>query len=318
MSSLEEGRQFVDSHIIREDDIDWERWESEPERTKVKPASGFDDSVVDSFLAEQRIAGALWPWTKANNLGLRYRGGEVSGYCGINGHYKSLLMSQIALTLMNQGEPCLIASFEMQPVKTLHRAVRQSLNHSSPSAREIRAWSAWTDGKLWLYDHLGDVETRRVLAVCRYAAQELGVKHVLIDSLMKCVAESDNRNAEKQFVSKLVECAKTYGIHIHLVMHARKKESESDRIGKPDVYGGVDVVNQLDNLYLIQRNKRNETTEEGVRRLIDPMEPGVWLEVSKQRDGSFEGVISLWFNVDSLALQERPDQSWPKIITERF
>jgi hypothetical protein len=40
--------------------------------------------------------------------------------------------------------------------------------------------------------------------------------------------------------------------------------------------------------------------------------------VVKQRDGAYEGTFGMWFNVDSLALQERPDQSWPKIITERF
>jgi len=316
--TAEDGQRFIDARIIP-DSIDWSEWEHESEHRKVLPASSFDDAVVDSFLADEQHKGAMWPWAKANSVGLRYRHGEVSLLAGINGHMKSLLMSQVAVSLMAQGEPCMIASFEMAPAKTLHRAVRQSLNHREPHARDIRAWSAWTDGKLWLYDHLGDVQWRKVIAVCRYAAKELGVKHVFIDSLMKCVLATDDHTETKTFVSKLIDLSRECNIHVHLVAHARKKESELDRIGKPDVYGGVDIVNQVDNLIIIQRNKKNERNDEnGLRTLVDPSAPGVWLEVVKQRDGAYEGTFGLWFNVDSLALQERPDQSWPKIITERF
>jgi twinkle protein len=49
---------------------------------------------------------------------------------------------------------------------------------------------------LWLYDQQGTVTSQQVIAVSRYSALVLGVQHIFIDSLMKCVAGEDYYNAQ--------------------------------------------------------------------------------------------------------------------------
>ena len=70
---------------------------------------------------------------------------------------------------------------------------------------------------MWLYDQQGTVTTSQVVAVTRYCAMELGVTHVFIDSLMKCVAGEDDYNAQKSFVDELTALARDHNVHIHLI-----------------------------------------------------------------------------------------------------
>ena len=218
-------------------DFDWREYDVAPERTKVLPASSFEAALVEQLVGDKRHAGAYWPWDKANDLGLRFRPQEVTVYAGINGHRKSLIVGQIALHLMRQDERCLVASFEMAPHKTLERMVRQAAGGDWPSLRYVKAWSGWSDGRLWLYDHLGQCDARRVLAVARYAVQELAVRHVFIDSMMKVTRSVDDYNEQKQLLAQLCAFAMASSAHVHLVAHARKGKSEDDALEKFDIQG---------------------------------------------------------------------------------
>ena len=99
---------------------------------------------------------------------------------------------------MGQGQRVCVASFEMKPRKTLERMSRQWSGQSQvrigdhPDIIEgykdvIRQFSGWTDSRLWLYDQQGTVKPETIIAVTRYCAKELGIQHMFIDSLMKCV-----------------------------------------------------------------------------------------------------------------------------------
>lgn len=320
--SAERGAEFLDSlgdERIIPADFDWEQYADVEENNKVIPASRFAADVVRSFAGDVEVnVDPLWPWEKLNRLGMRFRPGEVTLYVGINGHFKSMTTGQIMLGLMEQNEPCLSASFEMRPVRTLHRMVRQSWGNAEAPLPYVKAWHEWTDGRLWLYDHLGDIHPRKVVAVCRYAARELGVRHFFIDSLMKCVAGTDDYTGQKLFVSSLADLAKETNTHVHVVHHARKAAKETDRIDKFSVRGGGEIVDQTDNLVLIQRNKQNEMHTDGGYGLVDPSKPGVWFEVAKQRDGSFEGTVGMWFNPQSLCLVEQQGTGWRRINVKPF
>lgn len=299
------GAAALDRRIIP-DNFDWRAYDVAPERTKVLPASAFEAQLIERFLGEARYEGALWPWNKANDKGLRFRRQELTVYAGINGHRKSMIAGQIALRLMQQDEPCLMASFEMPPAKTLDRMVRQSAGTSKPSLRYIKSWTHWTNDRMWLYDHLGFCEPRRVLAVARYAAAELRVRHIFIDSLMKVVAAVDDYTGQKQFVASLNALAMTYDCHVHLIAHARKGRDEKARLDKFDVKGAGEIIDQADNAVLVQKN-----LEEHPKVLGDYDQ---FVTVAKQRDGVYEGTFGLWFNTDALTFGEKSGGHWEPII----
>ena len=195
---------------IQDDVIDFAKYMQEPaEAAKVKPASHWRQALVDRFHNPQVTLNPVMPWSKTHNV-IQFRRKEVSLWAGVNGHGKSLLVSHVILGLMAQGEKACIASLEMPPEKTLERKVRQYAGLAVPSIQAIDDFIAFCDGRLWIYDQVGTVKAERLLAVLRYAADEKGITHFVIDSLMKCglPASGDSAwNQQKNFLDQLCSVA---------------------------------------------------------------------------------------------------------------
>jgi len=295
------------------DTFDWRSYDELPERSKVKAASAYVDEVVDAFYGANETRGAYLPWEKSQDK-FRIRKSEVTLYAGINGHFKSTIASQIGLGLMRQGDPILICSFEMKPSATMQRMTRQAAATDEPAIPYIRKFHAWTDGRLWIYDHFGTCEPNKAIAVCQYAAKEFHVKHFIIDSLMKCIRGQDDYNGQKIFVGDLCTLALAYDAHVHLVAHARKGQHEGDALTKFDVKGAGEISDQVDNVMLIQRNKRKEAAAE--RGDADDS-PDLFINVCKQRHGAFEGTLGLWHDRRSGAFVERSGATANPLILAR-
>ena len=267
--------------------------------------------VVDIINGEHVAIGENLPWSKTHSI-VQLRPGEVSVWCGINGHNKSMITGQVALWLSRHTK-VLMASLEMKPQATLMRMIRQASGTDSPSQAFAEKFLNWETANLWLYDQLDTVEGVRILGMIHYAAQKLGIKHVFIDSLMKCGIGTDDYNGQKEFIDRLCWVAKSENIHIHLVHHVRKGGKETDKPGKFDVRGASEIVDLVDNLFICFRNKAKETKKRSGQS-FDDQEPDLSLTVAKQRHGEWEGPINLWFHEQSLQFVSRPNcgaMPWP-------
>lgn len=296
------------------DDIDFSRYLRDTQtKTLVRKASAYLEQMEDYLLNGPGTAGDLLPWAKTDG-DVRLRPGEVSIWAGVNGHGKSLKVGQIVLGLMRQRRRCLIASFEMKPKVTLARMCRQASQGSSPSSEFNRQFARWTDELLWMYDHQGMVAADQVAAVCRWASQELGMQHIVIDSLMKCVRGEKDYDAQKDFVDQLTVIARDTEMHIHLVHHLRKGDNEDDIGGKFDLKGSGSIADQVDNVFVVWRNKKKQFTLQAGGE-VKVTDPDSMLICEKQRNGEWEGRIALWFDKGSMqyvgAPNERPSQFVP-------
>ncbi|MEE8128172.1 DnaB-like helicase C-terminal domain-containing protein [Candidatus Vondammii sp. HM_W22] len=254
------------------------------------------DGVIDIFSGNVVALGDFLPWSKTHQA-VRLRPGEVSVWAGINGHGKSMVTGQVALWLSRHSRVC-IASLEMKPEATLTRMVRQASGLHNPSEECIRRFFAYETDKIWIYDQLDTVQVDRLIGMLHYSAQKLSVKHIFIDSLMKCGIGTDDYNGQKDFVDRLCWVAKSENIHIHLIHHMRKGDKETHRPGKFDVRGASEIVDLVDNLFIVFRNK---VKEEKIRQKkeVDSDDPDTVLTVAKQRHGEWEGSIKLWFHPPS-------------------
>lgn len=255
--------------------------------------------VTDRIVARLKGASSFGdhlPWQKTHDT-FAFRPREITIWAGVNGGGKSLISGMTALWLMRSSR-VLIASLEMPVEATAARMVRQAAGVKDVADGYVRQWAAWTRGRAWVYDQLDSVDTERIVGVIVYAARELGVDHVFVDSLAKCGIGTDDYNRQKTFVDKLAWLAKTLEIHIHLIHHIRKGDSEMRRPDKSDVKGAGEIVDLVDNLLMLWRNKPKE---EKVRcgEVLDD-EPDANLIVGKQRHGEWEGRISLWFHQGSM------------------
>lgn len=282
--------------LVKDDNIDWDYWGKIPEDSaNVKPASTWCKEVIDDLYGDVHDPGALLPWSKTHSL-VKIRPGEVSLWGGINGHKKSMLLSQIAVHLMAQGESVCIASMEMKPRKTMGRMTKQAVGLVEPSIQYIKKFHAWTDNRLWLYDQTGTVSPGRMIALTRYCFEHLKIKHMVIDSLMKCGIRTDDLDGQKRFMDQLCSLAKDCHAHIHLVLHARKGADEYAKPGKFDIRGAGEIVDQADNLFIVWDNKRKHKEAKKQEPNEDILkESDLLLLVEKQRNGEWEGNFALWF-----------------------
>ena len=209
------------------------------------------------------------------------------------------------------SQKIVIASLEMSPVDTLERMICQALGDNNPTDEFIEQFAKLTEN-IWLYDQQDSIPTDRILGMCAYMAQEENVNHIVIDSLMKCVAGTDDYNKQKEFIDRLAWIAKRHNLHIHVVHHCRKGKSESDVPGKFDVMGASEITNLADNVFIVHLNKaKKEKIDRGEEPGI--MEPDQTLTVAKQRHGKWEGPIALWFREKGLQFVSGPDSkvlSW--------
>ena len=278
-------------------DADFQKYMAESEPiTKVLPPSAWRDQINDLLKFGDKLTGAMLPWIKTHDL-IRFRGGEVTLWQGISGHGKSQVLGQASIGFATQGEKVCVASFEMKPEKTYHRMLKQISQTGEPSRSFSDSILEWMDDKVWFYDHLGSVDPQRIYAAIKYCAKDLGVKHFIIDNLMKCVRNEDDLNGQKSFVDRVCALSRELSIHIHLVHHVRKGSSEYDMPGKFDARGSGTIVDQVDQVLTVWRNRRKE--DELRKNPTHPEhvdKPDCLIKCDKHRHGEWEGLISLWFN----------------------
>ena len=298
------------------DEIDFAAYLQETDaQTKVRPANEFVDDAKARLRTRAKAKRTNLPWPKCNDS-FEFRAGEVTMWAGQNGHGKTDVTTQVALSLMGQGEKVCVASFEMKPVTTIGRMVRM-FSMTNPFSAEFQGDDAlmvldtlyddfgqWTKNRLWLYDQTGTAYPQTVLGMVKYCAKELGITHVFIDSLMKCVKAEDDYNAQKDFIDQLCAIAKDCDIHIHVVHHLKKPSKEGDMPDKHDTKGSGAITDQLDNLFMVWRNKPKEDDLRAKgSHSTKQTEADSFLLCRKQRnyEGNADGepMISLWRHRDA-------------------
>lgn len=302
------------------DDIDFGAYmrETEP-AAKVRPASAFFADLAAEF-EERRSGGrrAVMFSTKLRDV-IEFRPGEVTCWAGYNGHRKSMFTSQVALDLCVQRERCLLASLEMTPSKTLARMARQASGAPRPSGDWLAEFERWSNGRLWLFDHLGRITPALCMAVCNYFARELQGRHVFIDSMMMVCASEESMDEQKQFVTDLCRLAQETGLHVHLVTHCRKPQTGEDKPPtKYDVRGSAAISDQVSNVITIWQNKpKRAALEKDPNDMQAAAQADAMVTIEKQRNGAWEGRNQMWFDDRSLRFCDgRLTACEPYVLTE--
>lgn len=260
------------------------------------PVEGAD---VHPFLALDQ----QFPW-------FQFRPGQLTVWTGYNGHGKSLLLSQVQLGLMAQGERFIVFSGEMQPEYLLERTIKQATGLGRPSKAYIRAALEWLNERFWIFNQAGSATIARLLEVFAYASKRYGIKHMVIDSLMMTDVPEDGPGAftaQKEAIQKLCNFAKKNGCHVHLVAHPRKGKDESSSPGKMDIAGSSKITDGADNVFTVWRAQKdqaepNPADEDAHAKWVDLQSmPDAKLVLKKQRTGRAQDYTqNLWFDADAM------------------
>jgi twinkle protein len=196
---------------------------------------------------------------------------------------------------------------------------RQASGTNTPTSAWLRTFSKWSDGRLWMFDHMGRIAPEQCLAVCRYFAEELKGTQVVIDSMMMVCNSEESLDEQKQFTTDLVRVAQETGLHIHLVAHCRKPQTGDER--KPtkyDLRGSAAISDQAHNVVMIWANKAKRTKlDQNPHDEAYLVEPDAVVSVEKQRNGAWEGACKLWFDERSMRFMDnRTSAIEPYSLTE--
>ena len=282
------------------------------ESQEIGSFDSYSDRLVHQMSHGTGLIGDKLPWSKTHNA-VRLGEGQMSIWSGINGHGKTLLLSNVCTYLMARGRRVLVASMEMKPEETLQWMCSQAAG-CAPSKEFALGWLDRMKDVGHIYDCLDKVPQERILGLVHYAGQELDIDHLVIDSLTMCGVGREDYSQQAEFVNELRAAAKMHKLHIHLVCHMRKGSDENEQVGKFSIRGAGEIADLADKVFVIHRNKLREQhlayKENGIpfdEKFLT--QPDVWLKLVKNRQDGTELNFGLYFHKDSMqftSIEGRP------------
>lgn len=264
----------VRSQIIDGDSIDWQKYLNPDDKARIIPAEALmEQGMKRVLLGVGHESGLTFPWSKAEGKVL-IRPGKVCVWAGWTHHGKTQMVKQLMLHAIKSSERPLIASMEEEVLDVWTDMATMACGSAEPHSNELKNFCEFVKGKLWLYDQQGMVDSRKIQAVIRYAAAELKVTQVVVDSLMMLAVDRDDYEAQAKFVGELKTTAKDTGVTVHLVCHMRKRDGKGgdEQPGTiHDIAGGHEIASKSDHVFIVWRNKKQDNN------------PPCILKIDKQR-----------------------------------
>lgn len=265
--------------------IDWSRWLKPEDKSRILPAEALAEKAkARLMLGAEQEQGLSLPWEKTHGKVL-IRPGKLAVWAGWTHHGKTQMVKQVMLQAVKQSEKPLVASMEEEVVGVYSDMATMACGEQQPSPTEFNRFNSFVTGKLWFFDQQGQIDSNRMQAVIRYAASELKVTQVVVDSLMMMAISRDDYEAQGAFVRQLHATAKDTGVTVHLVAHMRKRDGKGgDEIPGTihDIAGGHEIASAADYVFVVWRDKKPNAS------------PACQLKVDKQRGRiNWTGTINL-------------------------
>lgn len=223
--------------------------------------------------------------------------GQVTIWTGKRGMGKSTIVGEMLLESIDQGETVCAYSGELPGWQFKHwcqlqaagpKYIRYTTDPVSgqkietlPKVIDDRI-NEWWDKKFFVHDiglsaaHDGD----NILRLFEYAHRRYGASVFLVDNIMSAELQTswnmDYYRAQANFVSHLIQFAKRYKVHVHIVIHPKKTENKY--LTNEDVGGLGDLTNMVDNVLSMSQNKEEETVLSVLKNRMYGRKPNIKLE----------------------------------------
>ena len=294
----------------------------EPEN--LKNASNYEAELADRYFnPERNYRGIALPW----NIPFFIRMNEMSIVTGFSGSGKTMLLNYLCCHLASIGNKICIASLEVRVEETISCLLSQSLGKDVPSDRnELTQGIDWLSDGFWFYDHVGQADFDAMLESFAYAHKRYGINIIVVDSLMKCGLAFDDYKGQKLLVDRLFDFTQKYDVHIFLVAHSKKKESEKEYVGKMDVKGITEITDMAHNVLSVWRNKAKEeainsldpeTAQDEIMNLEISMFNSLFSVHKQRNDKGEEPQIRLWYEKNSRHYTQQWESSERRGFYER-
>lgn len=253
-----------------------------------------------------------YPWVALQNKTKGARHGELYVFTSGSGMGKSTILRELEYYFgVHRGELCGIVALEESTRKTgmelmsIHLNKRLILDPEGTDEDERSRAFAETigNGKFFLYDHFGSLDSSNLLGKLRYMIVSLGCKRIFLDHISIVVSgmDTDEDGGERKAIDKLMtnlrslveETGATMFVVSHLKRPEKKGHEEGAQVSLSQLRGSGAIAQLSDMVIGLERNQQGDN-------------PNVLtLRVLKNRFCGLTGVSGhLKYNVETGRLEE--------------
>lgn len=270
----------------------------------LRKACDFEEEIIDLFENPYLLYGTQTPWLGLDDYLKGWRDEELTIWSGRNASGKSTMINDNIVHLIKKGIRVIIASLEMPPKRYLRWMVMNIAGKRYVEREEIHDILNEKCKDLFVINVQGEIGPSELINIFDFAARKYGVKHFVIDSLMKISFSGiDDLKEQKQFCNNLIDqLAVQHKGHVHLVAHPRKGFKDHDKPDKVDISGSGDITNLAHNVLMVWRpdeEMKKKASEKG-RDMADTV-----LFVKKNREWGTEGHINFKFRAETKQFVEK-------------
>lgn len=315
------------------DRIDYEIELGWRQHSKAKQAAETKSESKEAFFNMETILNRKEPESEYLSTGIDeidytmkgLQKGCVSVLSGLRGAAKSTFLSQLMLSMINNGKTVVCYSGELSSKNFAKWILLQAAGkkHVKPLTKFQNAWvvesdetkmriAKWMGEQFWLFDN--DIGNNAYMVVSALSNQAKKVKadFIVVDNLMALDLGNDSEKYEAQtnFVWALKHLAKECDAHVLFVAHPRKT---SLFLRLNDISGSANIGNIVDDAFIIHR-KNNDFDKAfaeyfGKKRIEIPDTCTNVIEVCKDREnGTQDLFVPLWYEANTKRLLAKTNE----------
>lgn len=218
-----------------------------------------------------------YPWVALQNKTKGARHGELYVFTSGSGMGKSTILRELEYYFgVHRGELCGIVALEESTRKTgmelmsIHLSKRLILNPECADEDErSRAFNETIgNGKFFLYDHFGSLDSGNLLSKLRYMIVSLGCKRIFLDHISIVVSgmDADEDGGERKAIDKLMtnlrslveETGATMFVVSHLKRPEKKGHEEGAQVSLSQLRGSGAIAQLSDMVIGLERNQQGD------------------------------------------------------------
>ena len=237
--------------------------------------------------------------------------GELVIWTGKRGGGKSTILNQTLIDTVDQKEKVFLYSGELNNYKVKQWLDRQvaGVDHIVTTKDLLtnreeyvveptieRIISNWYRDYIFIYSDQAVNDEDDLFEVMEYAYKRHNVKRFVLDNLktIRFKNEHDFYRSQGKLVNRAKSFAKMYDVHIDLVVHPRK--TNSNELADEDVGGSVDIIDLADNIISVGRvtpEMLEDCTDQKVKEKMDGKQ--TYISIKKNREYGDVGETAYYY-----------------------
>ena len=253
--------------------------------------------------------------------------GDVTVLSGLSGAGKSSWLDCVMLNVIQRGYKAACWSGELQDFRfqSWMNQIAAGKNYVNKKEGYDNFYYApkkvcdkintWLDGKLFLYNNEYGNKFAQIFSDIKSCVEENGVQLLVLDNLMALnldTYDSDKYSQQTKFINDIKEYAKKANVHIIIVCHPRKEQSNT-LLRKESISGTADLTNMCDNLIILHRvgNDFQKRASDfwGGDKVMEYMKYSTVIELCKNRSfGIVDYIVGMYYEMESRRLKNTIDE----------